>query len=114
MAASIEEVGYELGGASGIAIIGSMSTLFYTLAMKIPVGISVPVNAKDSLDEALIAAESLPAASAESLKNAAFAAFDQSFFVVIAGVTVFLFIAALIMSWVAVRLKRAPKHSVKT
>lgn len=114
MAASIEEVGYELGGASGIAIIGSMSTLFYTLAMKIPAGISVPANAKDSLDEALIAAESLPAASAESLKNAAFAAFDQSFFVVIAGVTVFLFIAALIMSWVAVRLKRTHKHSVKT
>ncbi|WP_145317672.1 MFS transporter [Paenibacillus xylanexedens] len=114
MAASIEEVGYELGGASGIAIIGSMSTLFYTLAMKIPAGIHVPSNVKDSLDEALLAAESLPAASAESLTNAAFAAFDQSFFVVIAGVTAFLFIGALIMSWVAVRLKRAQKHSVKT
>ncbi|WP_458126750.1 hypothetical protein [Paenibacillus sp. Z3-2] len=113
MAASIEEVGYELGGASGIAIIGSISTLFYTLAMKIPEGIHVPSNVKDSLDEALLAAESLPPASAESLTNAAFAAFDQSFFVVIAGVTVFLFIAALIMSWVAVRLKRTKKHSVK-
>jgi len=57
MAASIEEVAYELGGASGIAIIGSMSGLVYTLSMKIPVGIKVPANVKDSLDEALLAAE---------------------------------------------------------
>ncbi|MEC0124986.1 MFS transporter [Paenibacillus pabuli] len=107
MAASIEEVGYELGGASGIAIIGSMSTLVYTLAMKIPAGISVPANVKDSLDEALLAAESLPADSAESLKIAAFAAFDQSFFVVIAGVTLFLLVAALVMGLVALHLKRS-------
>ncbi|PIH60678.1 MFS transporter [Paenibacillus sp. LK1] len=114
MAASIEEVGYELGGASGIAIIGSMSTLVYTLAMRIPEGMSVPVNVKDSLDEALIAAESLPTESAELLKSAAFAAFDHSFFVVIAGLTLFLLVAALLMSWVALRLKRSKRNGVET
>lgn len=70
MAASIEEVAYEMGGASGIAIIGSMSTLVYTLSMKIPSGLNVPANVKDSLDEALLAAESLPAQAAEALKAA--------------------------------------------
>ncbi|MFE6073799.1 MFS transporter [Paenibacillus sp. NPDC057886] len=114
MAASIEEVGYELGGASGIAIMGSMSTLVYTLAMRIPEGISVPANVKDSLDEALLASESLPTEYAESLKVAAIAAFDQSFFVVIAGLTLFLLAAALIMSWVALRLKHSKRNGVET
>ncbi len=68
------------GGASGIAIIGSMSTLVYTLAMKVPSGLHVPANVKDSLDEALLVAEGLPAQAAEALKAAGRSAFDQSFF----------------------------------
>ncbi len=95
MAASIEEVAYEMGGASGIAIIGSMSAFVYTMAMNVPPGIKVPANVKDSLDEALLAAERLPSEAAEALKEAARTAFDQSFFVIIAGVAVFLAAASL-------------------
>jgi DHA2 family multidrug resistance protein-like MFS transporter len=106
MAASIEEVAYEMGGASGIAIIGSMSTLVYTLAMKVPSGLNVSANVKDSLDEALLVAEGLPAQAAEALKAAGRSAFDQSFFVIIAGVTVFLVLASLIVLWAGARSKR--------
>ncbi|MNW49507.1 Methyl viologen resistance protein SmvA [compost metagenome] len=105
MAASIEEVAYELGGASGIAIIGSMSGLAYTLAMKIPAGLHIPENVKDSLDEALLAAEGLPSQAAEALKEAGRAAFDQSFFVIIAGVTIFFAIASLIVGLIGARSK---------
>lgn len=79
MAASIEEVAYEVGGASGIAIIGSISGLVYTLAMNIPEGLQVPANVKDSLDEALLVADGLPVQASEALKAAGRLAFDQSF-----------------------------------
>ncbi|ASA20185.1 MFS transporter [Paenibacillus donghaensis] len=97
MAASIEEVAYEMGGATGIAIIGSMSALVYSLAIKVPSGLNVPAVVRDSLDEALLVAESLPAPAAEALQEAGRAAFDQSFFVIIAGVTVFLLVASLVI-----------------
>ncbi|WP_438496452.1 MFS transporter [Paenibacillus sp. IHBB 3054] len=97
MAASIEEVAYEMGGASGIAIIGSMSALVYSLSMKIPSGLKVPAIVKDSLDEALLVAEGLPSPAAEALKEAGRTAFDHSFFIILAGVAVFLAAASLIV-----------------
>ncbi|APB76602.1 MFS transporter [Paenibacillus jamilae] len=106
MAASIEEVAYEMGGASGIAIIGSMSTLAYSLAMKVPTGLHVPANVKDSLDEALIAAEGLPAQAAEALKDAGRSAFDQSFFVILVGVTAILVVASLVVRLAGARSKK--------
>lgn len=106
MAASIEGVGYEIGGATGIAIIGSLSGLVYTLSMKIPAGLNVPVNVKDSLDEALLAAEGLNGTASEALKQAAKTAFDHSFSAVIAGVTVFLVVASLIILLIGARSKK--------
>ena len=106
MAASIEEVAYEMGGALGIAIIGSMSALMYTLAMKVPLGLNVPAKVKDSLDEALLVAEDLPAQAAEALKDAGRSAFDQSFFVIIAGVAVFLVVASLTVHLAGARSKK--------
>ncbi|GGG04279.1 MFS transporter [Paenibacillus albidus] len=97
MAASIEEVAYELGGASGIAIIGSMSALGYSLAMKVPSDLQVPAMVKDSLDEALLVAESLPSQAAAALQAAGQFAFDHSFFMIITGVAVFLAAASLIV-----------------
>ncbi|SFE53404.1 MFS transporter, DHA2 family, multidrug resistance protein [Paenibacillus algorifonticola] len=106
MAASIEEVAYEMGGASGIAIIGSMSGLVYTLAMKIPAGLQVPGNVEDSLDEALLVAEGLPAQAAEALKEAGRAAFNQSFSAIIAGVALFLVAASVIVGLTGARSKK--------
>ncbi|KQY87968.1 MFS transporter [Paenibacillus sp. Root52] len=106
MAASMEGVGYEVGGATGIAIIGSLSGLVYTLSMKIPTGLDVPSNVKDSLDEALIVAEGLPGSASETLKQAARFAFDQSFSAVIAAVTVLLVVSSIIIILIGARSKK--------
>ncbi|WP_240037287.1 MFS transporter [Paenibacillus amylolyticus] len=108
MAASMESVGYEVGGATGIAMIGSLSGLVYTLTMKIPTGLNVPVNVKDSLDEALIVAERLTVSASETLKQAARFAFDQSFSAVIVALIVLLLVASLSMLWIGSRsMKKA-------
>ncbi|MFN4062157.1 MAG: hypothetical protein ACK4IA_15570 [Paracoccus hibiscisoli] len=51
MAASIEEVSFELGGALGIAVLGSVMSALYSRVMTVPVGPSDTIA--DSLDEAL-------------------------------------------------------------
>ncbi|MCM3781432.1 MFS transporter [Neobacillus mesonae] len=105
MAASIEEVAFEVGGAAGIAIIGSLSGLVYTLSMKIPAGLDVSSKVQDSLDEAFLAAEGLPAQGAEMLKEAGRVAFDGSFMVVTAGAGLFLVLSALVIGWAGVHTK---------
>lgn len=83
MAASIEEVSFELGGASGIAILGSLSSFIYTMSMRIPSDIQAPLTVKDSIDEALLASEHMTEQAATVLKAAATAAFDNSFVIVL-------------------------------
>ncbi|MFF2090080.1 MFS transporter [Paenibacillus sp. NPDC058174] len=97
MAASIEEVAFEIGGASGIAIIGSLSGFIYTLAMKIPNELNVTHKVRDSLDEALIVSESLPANVSEILKEAGRNAFNESFFIVVTGVAIFLAVTSIVI-----------------
>ena len=77
MAAAVEEVSYELGSALGIAILGSVMSLAYTLSL--PAGLPMDPTAYDSLDEALMLAEDLPEMAAEPLIAIARSAFDQSF-----------------------------------
>ncbi|MCQ4296459.1 MFS transporter [Pseudomonas stutzeri] len=79
MAASIEEVSYELGGALGIAILGSVMSAVYTAAFVAPAAMAAPALARDSLDGALIAAEALPEAIAAPLISLAQGAFDNAF-----------------------------------
>lgn len=79
MAASIEEVSYELGGALGIAILGSLMSAVYSAAITTPTGSAAPALARDSLDGALIAAEALPDAVAAPLVLLAQSAFDSAF-----------------------------------
>ncbi|WP_336512027.1 MFS transporter [Stutzerimonas stutzeri] len=90
MAASIEEVSYELGGAFGIAVLGSVMSAVYTSAFAAPASVDAPVLAHDSLDGALIAAESLPDSVAAQLIGVAQSAFDSAF------VTVMILVAALL------------------
>jgi DHA2 family multidrug resistance protein-like MFS transporter len=60
MAASIEEVGFELGGALGVAVFGSIMTFAYATALQPLLPAALPVAALDSLDEALRIASALP------------------------------------------------------
>ncbi|WP_341891092.1 MFS transporter [Variovorax sp. YR752] len=93
MAASIEEVSYELGGVLGIALLGSVLSSSYTAALVIPEGLAVPTSASDSIDAALLTAETLPAPVASQLVALAHTAFDQAFFSVMT-VAVLIVVAA--------------------
>ncbi|OAB25393.1 hypothetical protein PMSD_26905 [Paenibacillus macquariensis subsp. defensor] len=57
---------------------------------------SLPI-VRDSLDEALIVAENLPATAGASLIKMAQTAFDKSFVVVLANATIILFVAAFMI-----------------
>lgn len=83
MAASIEEVSFELGGALGIAVFGSILTAVYTASLTLPEGVPVLGEALNSIDGAILAAETMPAAAADSLLYMARGAFDKAFAAVI-------------------------------
>jgi DHA2 family multidrug resistance protein-like MFS transporter len=78
-AAAISETGSEFGGALGVAIIGSIGTIFYRGKMTtlIPDGISPQTAeaAKTTLSEAVLQSQQLPEALGSSLASAA----NQSF-----------------------------------
>jgi DHA2 family multidrug resistance protein-like MFS transporter len=87
MAASIEEVGFELGGALGVAVFGSVMTLAYAhhlLAHDFTRTIDPVV--RDSLDELLRLADGLPTADAGRLRDAGAAAFSLALRAVLLGV----------------------------
>ena len=84
MAASIEEVSYELGGVLGIALLGSVLSSTYTATLAIPDTLAVPASARDGIDGALLAAETLPTQAGTQLVALAHTAFDQAFFAVMA------------------------------
>jgi len=88
MAASIEEVGFELGNSLGVAVFGSVMTLGYALTLVLPESAMVPTTARDSLDEALRAAQSLPPEVASQLRAAGSAAFGHALQAVLVGVGV--------------------------
>lgn len=97
MAASVEEVSYELGGALGVAILGSLFSALYTFFLHIPAAVSVNMAARDSLDEALLHAETLPADQAAQLIHHARIAFDHAFVWVTFTAVAMLLLAALIV-----------------
>ena len=79
MAASIEEVGFELGNSLGVAIFGSVMTVAYAMALVLPdTAVALPATVRDSLDEALLIADSLPAETAVALRAAGRAAFSTA------------------------------------
>lgn len=97
MAASVEEVSYELGGALGVALLGSLMTAIYTRMLVLPAGLVVAPQARDSLDEALILAETLDTAEAAQLAVLARAAFEHAFTgVVLVAVAVLVGVALVI------------------
>lgn len=105
MAASVEEVSYELGGALGVTLMGSLLSAVYAGALRLPSGHSLPDTVRDSLDEALLAAERLAPHASEQLAGLARAAFDQGFIAVIGSATLLLVAAALWTGW---QLRRKP------
>lgn len=83
MAASIEDVSYELGGVLGITLLGGLMTAIYSHSLALPDSLQVSDIAYDSIDEALRLAANLAADQAEQLKQLARLAFDRAFIVVL-------------------------------
>lgn len=104
MAASIEEVSYELGGAFGIAILGSLMTGIYSAAF-LNARAGFGADAADSLDGALMLAPTLPPDQALRLLTLANGAFDQATGAVSLAAALVLLGAAL---WVG-RINRADR-----
>ncbi|GAA2050589.1 MULTISPECIES: MFS transporter [Streptomyces] len=78
MAASVEEVSYELGSLSGVAILGSLLGALYTSTIRLPEG--APDSAREGLDQAIAAAGELPdGQAADALLAAAHQAFDHGY-----------------------------------
>lgn len=94
MAASIEEVSYEMGGAMGIALLGSLMTAIYAASLHIPTDADIPLIVFDSLDQALLIAESMTTDAAQELTTLARNAFDRAFDIVMLTTACVTFITA--------------------
>jgi DHA2 family multidrug resistance protein-like MFS transporter len=99
MAASIEEVSFELGGAVGVTLAGSLSSAIYAYSagLMIPAWLTLNPATFESLDDALVVAETLSPEGRAMLSAFARAAFDAGFVAVLAASAVLLLIASLLV-----------------
>ncbi len=96
MAASIEEVGFELGGALGVAVFGSIMTIAYAATLQVPPHLAtLPMSVRDSFDAALHVAASLPAAEGAVLRAAGAQSFTIALRAVLMGVALLWLITGL-------------------
>ncbi|WP_426345113.1 MFS transporter [Alcaligenes sp. HNGD-HTN06] len=95
MVASVEEMSYELGGALGVTLMGSLLSFVYSASLILPEALSAHPLAYDSLDQALLITENLPQEQAFGLAELARDAFDRGYVAVLASCTVLLAMAAL-------------------
>ncbi len=94
MAASIEEVSYELGGALGVTLMGSILSGVYAHTLAVPAGLPQSDMARDSLDQALIVADGLSSDLGMALTRLAKTAFDTGYAAVIATAAAMLLVTA--------------------
>jgi DHA2 family multidrug resistance protein-like MFS transporter len=106
-ASAISETGAELGGALGIAVLGSIGTAVYRNEVVVPAAVppDAAVTAQSTLGGAVETAESLAAPAAEVLLESAFAAFVDGLEVA-AGVTAVFLLAVAVAA--ATLLRRVP------
>ncbi|QXX82018.1 MULTISPECIES: MFS transporter [Providencia] len=105
MAASIEEIAYEIGSVLGVTFMGGLMSAIYTLKLSLPEGIAVSDKVYDSIDEALLVAEKLPQDNASLLVNQANIAFDHAFLAVMVA-TIFVLLISIIVLPVFLRSKK--------
>jgi DHA2 family multidrug resistance protein-like MFS transporter len=112
VASGISETGAELGGALGIAILGSLGTAVYRseLANRLPAGVPSEAGqmARDTLGAAVIVAEQLPEQIGQALLAIARDAFVQGLHLA-AGISAAIAIGAAVMA--VTLLRRVPARS---
>ncbi|AKH64044.1 MULTISPECIES: MFS transporter [Photorhabdus] len=97
MAASVEEVSYELGGGLGIAIMGSIMSAVYSYTLELPADSPVNDAAREGIDGALIAAEGMAPDAGLAFANLARSAFDGAVFSVMGVASLFLLVVAALV-----------------
>ncbi len=107
MAASIEEVSFELGGVLGVTILGTILSAVYSATLVLPSSAGALPNAHDTLDAALQAAGQLPGALGLQVAQLARAAFDRAFMAVLATAAGILLVAAFTIRQLHLRQRRA-------
>lgn len=103
-AASVEEVSYELGGAIGVTVFGSILAAVYARSYEAPSSLVDVGPSALGIDQALQHAEAAGAAASAPLLDAANAAFETSFIAVL-GVALGLLAVGLAL---VVRMNRRP------
>jgi DHA2 family multidrug resistance protein-like MFS transporter len=96
VAASVEEVAFELGGAIGITILGSLLAGVYSAVLVLPSGL--PPSVREGIDQALRVAETLPAEAGHLLTESVYAAFDAAYLSALA-LAAALLVAVAVMAW---------------
>ncbi|PZF63492.1 MFS transporter [Curtobacterium sp. MCPF17_047] len=94
MASSIEEVSYEMGNLSAVAILGSIVTAIYSALVRLPSGIVNADQARESLSAAAEAARASD--DGRSILIAAGSAYDTGYFVVMVIVASVLGVGAIV------------------
>lgn len=113
MAASIEEVSIELGGAIGVTVLGSVLAGVYPLALVLPKNVDFPPAVRSGIDQALVAAQGLPADVARPFILSVHQAFDSAYFVALAIAAVLLFVLAIV-GWRAGAAGGRPDHPLRS
>lgn len=98
MAASLEEVSIELGGAIGITVLGSVLAGVYSATLMLPAGAAFPPAVREGIDQALAVAKTLPADAARLLTGSAHQAFDGAYLAALAVNAVLLAVVA-VLAW---------------
>ena len=98
MAASVEEVAFELGGAIGITVMGSLLAGVYSATLVLPTGAALPPAVREGIDQALVVAGTLPADVAGLLTGSVHRAFDGAYLTALA-INAALLIAFAVTSW---------------
>jgi len=115
-AAAISETSSELGGALGIAIVGSVGTVIYRHGMARAVLDGVPaqamVAARDTLGAAAAVASRLSGAAGEHLLATARAAFGEALHTALTACAVVSALAAAVVVWI-LRHVRLPRPATK-
>jgi DHA2 family multidrug resistance protein-like MFS transporter len=92
MAASIEEVGIELGGAIGVTVVGSILAGVYSKILVLP---NEAALQRDGIDEVLVVAKTLPAESTRQVTSAVHHAFGTAYFAALAVAAVLIVVVVM-------------------
>jgi len=98
MAASLEEVAFELGGAIGITVLGGLLAGVYSAILVLPQGLTLPPVVREGIDQALRVAEGLPADASRLLTAAVHQAFDVAYLSALA-ISALLLLAVAVAAW---------------